>query len=59
MKKKFGKLYKLDSLFDPLGYVLAQTNNMDIEVHAWFNTYILWSSQNAPVSPNHLYYNCD
>jgi len=50
---------KLDSLFDPLNYVLSQTNNMEIEIHAWFNTYILWSSDNPPVNNNHIYYNCE
>ena len=49
---------KLDSIFDPLGYVLNQTKNMDIEVHAWFNTYILWSSENPPLDSRHLYFNC-
>ena len=42
------KYEKLDSLFDPLQYILDQTSNMDLEVHAWFNTYILWSSENPP-----------
>ena len=53
------KYEKLDSLFDPLQYVLEQTSNMDLEVHAWFNTYILWSSENPPNNKSHLYYSCE
>jgi len=50
---------KLDSLFDPLDYVIKQTSNIDIEIHAWFNSYILWSSEKAPQDSTHLYYNCN
>ena len=50
---------KLDSLFDPLDYVIKQTSNMDIEIHAWFNSYILWSSEKVPSDSTHLYYNCN
>lgn len=50
---------KLDSLFDPLNYILQKTDSTDIEIHAWFNTYILWSSDKKPVDKNHLYFNCD
>tara|TARA_S200000501_G_scaffold245021_1_gene229425 strand:+ start:30120 stop:31193 length:1074 start_codon:yes stop_codon:yes gene_type:complete len=50
---------KLDSLFDPLNYILQKTDSTDIEIHAWFNTYILWSSDKKPIDGNHLYFNCD
>ena len=49
----------LDSLFDPLEYVINKTKNTDIEIHAWFNTYILWSSKYKPKDLNHFYYKCD
>ncbi len=49
----------LDSLFDPLEYVINKTKNTNIEIHAWFNTYILWSSKYKPKDLNHFYYKCD
>ena len=53
------KYEKLDSLFDPLQYVIEKTENTKIEIHAWFNTYILWSSREKPKDNNHFYYNCE
>ena len=50
---------KLDSIFDPLNYILDKVESTDIEIHAWFNTYILWSSDKKPINENHLYYNCE
>ena len=50
---------KLDSIFDPLNYILEKVDSTDIEIHAWFNTYILWSSDKKPINENHLYYNCE
>ena len=50
---------KLDSIFDPLNYILDKVNSTDIEIHAWFNTYILWSSDKKPLNEDHLYYNCE
>ena len=29
---------------------------MGIEVHAWLNSYILWSSKYEPEDPQHLYH---
>ena len=49
----------LDSLFDPLDYVINKAKNTNIEIHAWFNTYILWSSKYKPRDLNHFYYKCD
>ena len=45
-----------DSLFDPLDYVLKVGHENDIQIHAWMNMYILWSSENPPNNKNHLYY---
>ncbi len=42
--------------FDPLAYILQLGKIFDIEVHIWFNTYILWSSRFEPTDPNHLYH---
>ena len=50
---------KLDSFFDPLEYVINKTRDTNIEIHAWFNTYILWSDKNKPQDLNHFYYQCD
>ena len=49
---------KLDSIFDPLNYILKKVEDSDIEIHAWFNTYILWSSTDVPKDSTHFYYNC-
>tara|TARA_B100000029_G_C17543236_1_gene947479 strand:+ start:571 stop:1794 length:1224 start_codon:yes stop_codon:yes gene_type:complete len=48
----------LDSLFDPLNYVIERTRENSIEVHAWFNTYILWSNSMPPKDLSHFYYTC-
>ncbi len=46
----------IDNDFDPLKYALDLGHSLGLEVHAWVNTYILWSSPNKPSYPNHLYY---
>tara|TARA_B100001142_G_scaffold27541_3_gene24726 strand:- start:7493 stop:8674 length:1182 start_codon:yes stop_codon:yes gene_type:complete len=46
----------IDNNFDPLKYALDLGHSLGLEVHAWVNTYILWSSPNKPSYPNHLYY---
>ena len=52
------KYEKLDSLFDPLNYILTITKNTNIEVHGWFNTFLLWSLSKQPNSENHIYFIC-
>ena len=42
---------------DPLKYAIDLSHSLGIEIHAWFNTYILWSANSNPYSPKHLYYN--
>ena len=42
--------------FDPLDYAITLGHSLGIEVHAWVNVYILWSSTYKPYSLNHLYY---
>ena len=42
--------------FDPLKYAIQLGKIFDIEVHAWFNTYILWSSTYEPKDSNHLFH---
>ncbi len=46
----------IDNDFDPLKYAIDLGHSLGLEVHAWVNTYILWSSPNKPSYPNHLYY---
>ena len=42
--------------FDPLEYTITLGNALGIEVHAWLNSYILWSSKYEPENPEHLYH---
>ncbi len=44
----------VDPSFDPLQYILEQAHPRNIKVHAWLNTYILWSSDDKPTDPQHL-----
>ena len=47
---------KINPDFDPLEYTLTLGNALGIEVHAWMNSYILWSSKYEPEDANHLYH---
>ena len=47
---------KIDPDFDPLEYAITLGNALGIEVHAWLNSYILWSSKYEPENPEHLYH---
>jgi uncharacterized lipoprotein YddW (UPF0748 family) len=42
--------------FDPLAYLIPKAKENGIKVHAWVNTYLLWSSRVKPVQKNHLLY---
>jgi len=44
--------------FDPLNYFLEKKYDMNVEVHAWFNTYILWSNKILPIDSLHFYHQC-
>ncbi|SVC87505.1 uncharacterized protein METZ01_LOCUS340359, partial [marine metagenome] len=46
----------IDPDFDPLEYTLTLGNALGLEVHAWLNSYILWSSKYEPEDPQHLYH---
>ena len=39
---------KISSDFDPLEYAVTLGHALGIEVHAWVNSYILWSSESFP-----------
>ena len=42
--------------FDPLKYAIDLGHSLGLEIHAWVNCYILWSSKYNPENSNHLYY---
>ncbi|MBT4482673.1 MAG: family 10 glycosylhydrolase [Candidatus Latescibacteria bacterium] len=39
--------------FDPLEEVITLAHDKNIEVHAWLNMYLTWSSDKPPVHPDH------
>ena len=43
-----------DAEFDPLAYLLPKAKEKGIKVHAWVNTYLLWSSRVKPFQKNHI-----
>lgn len=45
-----------DQSFDPLGYLIPRAHERGINVHAWVNVYLLWSSRMKPVQKEHLVY---
>ena len=47
---------KINDEFDPLEYAISISKDKDIEVHAWVNSYILWSSNYEPKNKNHIYH---
>ncbi len=40
--------------FDPLEYLIPKAKEKGLEVHAWLNTYLLWSSAIKPIQKEHL-----
>ena len=43
-----------DKEFDPLAYVIPKAKEKGIRVHAWVNTYLLWSSRVIPIQESHI-----
>ena len=43
-----------DTDFDPLAYLIPKAKQNGIQVHAWVNTYLLWSSRIKPFQNSHL-----
>ncbi|MBC8174655.1 MAG: family 10 glycosylhydrolase [Candidatus Marinimicrobia bacterium] len=41
-------------LFDPLSYAIQKGHQLGLQVHAWMNVYLLWSSIQNPISQKHL-----
>ncbi len=40
--------------FDPLAQIIREAHASGIQVHAWLNTFFLWSGTAPPKSPRHL-----
>jgi len=45
----------IDTSFDPLEYSLKLGHSLDLEIHAWVNCYILWSSNSSPKDKTHIF----
>ena len=49
-----------DRSFDPLDYAISIGHQLGLEVHAWMNTYILWTKsgkkKSAPNNLSHIYH---
>ena len=41
--------------FDPLHYAVQLGHSLGLEVHAWMNSYILWSGKKPPNNDKHIY----
>ena len=50
------KNHLVENSFDPLDYAIKVGRSLNLEIHAWVNTYVLWSSPNKPAHERHLYY---
>ncbi len=40
---------------DPLEYLIMRAGPLGLEVHAWVNAFLVWSSPLEPSSPDHIY----
>lgn len=40
--------------FDPLAYVIEKAHAQGIQVHAWMNTFRVWTAKEAPTDPAHI-----
>jgi uncharacterized lipoprotein YddW (UPF0748 family) len=48
------ELAKADPAFDPLALMVEEAHKNDIEVHAWLDTYLVWTGNQPPASPLHV-----
>lgn len=47
----------LNTDFDPLEYVIKESKQYNLKIHAWLNVYYLWSSTNLPKQKEHALLN--
>src|SRR5262249_52272129 len=40
--------------FDPLELMISEAHMRGIKVHAWLNTYLVWTGSKKPKSPEHI-----
>lgn len=40
--------------FDPLATIVREAHNADLKVHAWVNTFLVWTGEKQPRSPKHV-----
>jgi len=45
-----------DSLFDPLDYILTKNINPELEIHAWFTTFVITGHKLENLHPEHVYF---
>lgn len=46
--------YLSDPDFDPLAYAIEKGHSEGLQVHAWLNTFLVWSSPEMPSDSNHV-----
>ncbi len=44
-----------DTTFDPLAYAIDKGHRAGLQVHAWVNVYLVWSSEKRPRDPRHVF----
>jgi len=44
----------IEDNLDPLEYALILSKLLNIKIHAWINTYLIWSSPNPPLVKDHI-----
>jgi uncharacterized lipoprotein YddW (UPF0748 family) len=45
----------LASGFDPLAHTLQKAHARGLKVHAWINTLLIWSAEDRPTQPEHIF----
>ena len=40
--------------YDPLAYIIEKAHSEGIQVHAWMNTFRIWTTRELPTDPNHI-----
>ena len=48
--------HNIEDNLDPLDYIITLGEIFNIKIHAWINTYLVWSENSPPSDTNHLYF---